>query len=89
MVKGISRQVIVVRQPDRRLFEQAIFIVKEEALSQTGVSAQQVLDEATRVARGYVRSTRSHPKSAWLWGLWGALGGGALASALWAAALLL
>ena len=32
MVKGISRQVIVVRSPDQKLFEQAIFILREEAL---------------------------------------------------------
>ena len=31
MVKGISRQVIVVHSPDPKLFEQAIFILKEDA----------------------------------------------------------
>lgn len=54
VVKGVTRQVIVVRSPDPRLFEQAIFIVKEEAL-QRGVSADTVLQEARRVADGYVR----------------------------------
>ena len=29
MVKGISRQVIVVNAPDPKLFEQAIFILKD------------------------------------------------------------
>ena len=33
MVKGITRQVILVKSPDPRLFEEAIFIVKEEALA--------------------------------------------------------
>ena len=32
MVKGISRQVIVVHAPDPKLFEQAIFILKENAV---------------------------------------------------------
>ena len=32
MVKGISRQVIVVHSPDPKLFEQAIFILKENAV---------------------------------------------------------
>ena len=32
MVKGITRQVILVKSPDPKLFEEAIFIVKEEAL---------------------------------------------------------
>lgn len=31
MVKGISRQVIVVRPPNQELFEQAIFILKDKA----------------------------------------------------------
>ena len=29
MVKGVSRQVIVVHSPDPKLFEQAIFILKD------------------------------------------------------------
>lgn len=28
MVKGINRQVIVVRPPDQKLFEQAIFLLR-------------------------------------------------------------
>lgn len=55
MVKGVARRVIVVKSPDRRLFEQAIFLMKEDAFSQEGVTAQQVLAEAQRVADGYVR----------------------------------
>ena len=57
MVKGVARRVIVVKTPDRRLFEQAIFIVKEDAFSKEGVTAEQVLAEAQRVADGYVRRT--------------------------------
>ena len=30
MVKGISRQVILVNSPDQELFEQAIFILKDD-----------------------------------------------------------
>ena len=29
MVKGISKQVILLRHPDTKLFEQAIFILRE------------------------------------------------------------
>ena len=56
MVKGVSRQVIVVRQPDTKLFEQAIFLLREEALGAEGVTDQQVLKEACRVADQYVRT---------------------------------
>ena len=56
MVKGVSRQVIVVRQPDTKLFEQAIFLLREEALGREGITDQQVLREACEVADQYVRS---------------------------------
>ena len=45
MVKGISRQVIVVQSPEPKLFEQAIFILKEDA---KGVTDEQLLKEANR-----------------------------------------
>jgi hypothetical protein len=46
----------VVRAPDPRFFEQAIFIVKDDALGRQGVTEEQILKEASRVADGYVRS---------------------------------
>lgn len=49
MVKGTSRRVIVVDSPDQKLFEQAIFIVRNDAFSQDGVTPQQVLGEACRI----------------------------------------
>ena len=51
MVKGTSRRVIVVDSPDPKLFEQAIFIVKNEAFAKEGVTSQQVLGEACRMDR--------------------------------------
>ena len=51
LVKGVSRQVIVVKAPDPRFFEQAIFILKEDAFGR-GVTADDVLQEARRVADG-------------------------------------
>ena len=53
MVKGITRRVILVKSPDPKLFEQAIFIMREDA--SPGVTAEQVLQEAQRAADGYVR----------------------------------
>lgn len=46
MVKGISRQVIVVHSPDPKLFEQAIFILRD---GQQGVSDDALLKEANRL----------------------------------------
>lgn len=51
MVKGISRQVIVVHSPDPKLFEQAIFILKDEAVAQ-GVTDELLLKEAQQAIRG-------------------------------------
>ena len=50
MVKGTSRQVIVVQSPDPKLFEQAIFILKDEAVGQ-GISDEALLKEAQQVIR--------------------------------------
>ena len=55
MVKGVSRRVIVVKSPDPKLFEQAIFFVREEALEKGGVTADKLLDEARQAASHYVR----------------------------------
>ena len=72
MVRGTSRRVIVVESPDTNLFEQAIFIVRNDALSKDGVTAQQLVDEACRVARSYTRSLRCG--SPVFWSAAGALG---------------
>ena len=52
MVKGISRRVVVVEAPDQRFFEQAIFIVRNDAAGE-GVSSRELVEEARRVARNY------------------------------------
>ncbi|NCB63057.1 MAG: translation initiation factor 2 [Clostridia bacterium] len=54
MVKGVNRRVIVVKSPDPKLFEQAIFIMREDAFLE-GVTADQVVKEAQQVAKGYVK----------------------------------
>lgn len=45
--------MIVVDSPDTELFEQAIFIVRNDALHQSGVTAQQIVGEACRLVKGY------------------------------------
>lgn len=51
MVKGISKQVIVVNSPDKELFEQAIFILSDEAIKGNGISDERLLREANRLIR--------------------------------------
>lgn len=50
MVKGISRRVIVVESPDPHIFEQAIFILSNDAAG-GGVSSQQVVEQAVRIGQ--------------------------------------
>ena len=49
MVKGISRQVIVVHSPDKTLFDQAIFILKDKVVANEGVTDEALLKEAKRL----------------------------------------
>ncbi len=49
MVKGISRQVIVVHAPDPKMFEQAIFILRDDVLGRDGVTEEALLREAKKL----------------------------------------
>ena len=49
--------MIVVDSPDTELFEQAIFIVRNDILSERGVTAQMLVDEACRVAKSCSRAS--------------------------------
>lgn len=65
MVKGISRRIVVVDSPDQRFFEQAIFIVRNNTAGE-GVSAQELVEEARRVARRYAAGDRGRFSRKWL-----------------------
>lgn len=69
MVKGISRQVIVVHAPDPKLFEQAIFILKDDAVGE-GVTSEMLMKQAQQAIKGY----DVYQKTAFL-PLWCRLGG--------------
>ena len=84
MVKGISRQVIVVPSPDKKLFDQAIFILKDDAVSE-GISDDALLRQARQVLRGGAEEKK---KSAALTGILCALGGALLKGADWALTIL-
>ena len=64
MVKGISRRVVVVDSPDQRFFEQAIFIVRNDAAGE-GVTSRELVEEAKRVARSYTGSGHGRLSRAW------------------------
>lgn len=80
MVKGISRQVIMVHSPDPKLFEQAIFILKDEAVAQ-GITEELLLKEARQVLRS--GGAKARKPRLWYYGPVWAAGGAMLTGAAW------
>ena len=82
MVKGITRQVIVVHSPSEDIFDQAIFILKEKAVGE-GITDEKLLREAKRCIRG--EGSEQVRFSGPLW----ACGGAVATALLWLASALL
>lgn len=80
MVKGISRQVIVVQSPEPKLFDQAIFILNENAVGE-GVTEELLLKEARQAIRGYDKPSRK--RYFYLYGAFWATGGALLMGIAW------
>ena len=59
MVKGISRQVIVVQSPDQKLFEQAIFILKDDAVGKDGITDEMLLKTANKLFHSSERGNKT------------------------------
>lgn len=55
MVKGVSRRVIVIRSPDKKVFEEAIFIVREDSYNEKSVTGEMIVKEAQAIAGQYIR----------------------------------
>ena len=72
MVKGINRQVIVVHATDEALFDQAIFLLKDNALKD-GVSDDALLREAKKLIHGAGKKKRSLHGYGLIWACGGAL----------------
>ncbi len=60
VIKGTSKRIVVVKSPDPKVFEEAIFIVKEDFL---GKSCRiDALKEAQQVANAYIRGAVAAPR---------------------------
>ncbi len=77
MVKGISKQVIVLHPGSQEIFDQAIFILKDDAAE---VSEEKLLQEAKRLASGSARPKRL---PLYCYGPVWAAGGAALVGLMW------
>lgn len=73
MVKGISRQVIVVHAPEPKMFEQAIFILKDSAVGRDGVTDEALLQEAKKLLRSNGGKVEKRPFYGPAWACGGAL----------------
>ena len=83
MVKGISRQVIVVHDPQCKLFEQAIFILSDGAIGKEGVTDQALLQEAKRLFGNAPKRKLRFYGPVW------ACGGAVITAAVWLVTTLL
>lgn len=79
MVKGISRQVIVVHSPGEELFDQAIFILKDEAVTQ-GVTDEMLMKQAQQAIHG---GRAAKKRKLYLYGPVWACGGALLTGIVW------
>ena len=85
MVKGISRQVIVVQSPEPKLFDQAIFILKENMGE--GITDEVLLREARKV----IQNSGSERKKRYFYlygAFWASVGAFAM-GLIWVTTLLL
>lgn len=85
MVKGVSRQVIVVQAPGEELFDQAIFILKNEAVGK-GVSNEMLLKQAQRAING---GGERKKRKLWLYGPVWACAGAVITGLVWLGTVLL
>jgi hypothetical protein len=86
MVKGISRQVIVVHSPEPKMFEQAIFILKDDAVGE-GITDDALLKEARQAIQTYDKPSRK--RHLYLYGAVWATGGALLTGIAWLLTVLL
>ena len=82
MVKGVSKQVIVVTNPDREIFDQAIFILKDSAVRQ-GVTEEDLMKEAQQAIRNPQHRNFHYSGPVW------ACGGAAATGLLWLLSVIL
>ena len=85
MVKGISRQVIVVQSPEPKMFEQAIFILKDDAIGE-GVTDDALLKEARQAIQTYDKPSRK--RHLYLYGAVWATGGALMTGIAWVLTIL-
>ena len=80
MVKGISRQVIVVQAPEPKLFDHAIFILNDDAVGE-GITDEELMKEAKLAIHGFDRPGKK--RYFYLYGAVWASGGALVTGLVW------
>lgn len=62
MVKGISKHIVIVKNPDRKNFEQAIFVVKGDIFRKSGKTEREIMATARAAAVDYIKNVVRKPK---------------------------
>ena len=88
VVKGLSKRVVVVKSPTK-IFEEAIFILKEAPLVQYGVDANQIVKEACSIAEHYDGKLRRRKASKNISSISFIALGAAITGLLWIASVIL
>ena len=81
-MKGTSRRVVVVKSPDPRIFDEAIFVVREDAFS-GGVTNDEILKEARNIAERYIGSGKMKKINRKPHPIFCALTGAGMTAAVW------
>ncbi|MDR1590238.1 MAG: translation initiation factor 2 [Oscillospiraceae bacterium] len=55
MVKGVTRRVVVIKSPDKDIFDEAIFIVREGPPGASDMRGGDVILQAQLAADSYIR----------------------------------
>lgn len=84
MVKGVARHAVIVRSPDLKEFEQAIFIISGQGEDRTVKSPEEMLRLACSLAADYsVKSVAARRVPRWLRPAAWFAAGSAATGALW------
>lgn len=62
MVKGISKHIVIVKNPDKKNFEQAIFVVRGDIFRKSGKSESEIMAAARAAAEDYIKQVVRKPK---------------------------
>lgn len=61
-IRGLSRRVIVLPSPDKRIFQEAVFILRDDYLRAEGISRRALLQQARACAEDYLARCIPAPK---------------------------